>query len=143
MLPWVQVNQNGAVIMWPTTTVKAQPANGFEFPQVPDARGLALLANGEQALLAHLDLELEKQYARITTVARPADKAKLIAEIDAEILQLQRVEVSTLLAAQARGVDIEMSTVDPRALLGVDGPAVKYSRELTFEDMNVGPDADR
>jgi hypothetical protein len=106
---------------------------GFDLPQMADTRGLALMAN-KDAVLAHLDAQLERQYAKIKVVARPKDKDKLLAAVDAEVLELQRVEVATIAAGKARGIDIEMRQVDPRALISVDGRAPRFDLDRVIED---------
>jgi hypothetical protein len=132
LMPFPDVTRRGVDISFPQVTLKSEDG---EFLQVDDLRGVALLA-AEPAILAHLNAELERRYARVTTVARPADKARLMAEVEAEILQGQRVEAATIEASRERGIEIEPRALDPRALLAVDGPAVPYGRERTIDDEN-------
>jgi hypothetical protein len=70
-------------------------------------------------LLAQLDTAYEGKEVMSAT-----QRAKALAALDAEDLQLQRIEAELGWALRASGIAHKFRpTIDPRAVLGVDGPA--------------------
>jgi hypothetical protein len=70
-------------------------------------------------LLAQLDAAYEGK-----EVMSAAQRAKALAVLDADDLQLQRIEAELGWALRASGIAHKFRpTIDPRAVLGVDGPA--------------------
>jgi hypothetical protein len=76
------------------------------------------------------DLMVERGEAEIAKIAdddhalSPQDRAAKEVDLLADILELERLEEAHIMAAEAAGQAIaRRSNADPRAILGVDGPA--------------------
>lgn len=108
----------------PIVRVAAEPISAGHIPNAPDA--LALFCRyAPEAVIADLTAQAEKM-AGDRMVLTAEQKAKKLAEIDAEILRLQRIEAELIWQARAEGRDVWFSKgLDIRAVLGIDGIAPK------------------
>ncbi len=105
-------------------------ARGFDIPghdrieliYDPRAFYLADPAN-KKRVVEHIERTLREQYAGIKDTATDAERRSAIAKLDAEILELERLQVAAIRAIRAAGEWVPFPLkVDIRAVLSVDGP---------------------
>lgn len=106
-------------------------------PAVSDVR--PLLARVHHDVLAEeLRRLVDAKYARIELTMTAAEKISRVMELDAEILATERLIAEATWAARAEGIDIGFPILDPRAILGIKGPAPrKSSAQIEEEDDEV------
>jgi hypothetical protein len=118
-------------ISWAREGIAAEPASvrQDEAPFATDAKAIAAwLARDE--IVAEVTAQVEALYDDDTPVASDAEKRKLVAEIDAQILEAERVEAQAMWQARRDGVDLPWrADLDVRALLGVEGPVPQRRRD--------------
>lgn len=117
-------------IFWPDVKAQSRILGGMAVPLPGDVRHAGEeLPGGHLALLAFLckDTMLAAVMAEIDAVSEDSaalsseQRVAKIAELDARILKAERIEAA-LVAASSGSVDFR-EDADPRAVLGVDGPA--------------------
>lgn len=100
------------------------------FPAIPMAGGIFTVSDtvaiacwlNPEKVIDDLTEQLRQQYDGKSGLSA-REKAAQLAAIDAEILQVERVEAEIVWRQRAQGIPTPFRpTIDPRALLGVEGP---------------------
>lgn len=108
-------------ITWPFEAYPSVPMAGGIFT-VTDAVAIACWLNPEK-VIDDLTEQLRQQYEGQTGLTAK-EKATQLAAIDAEILQVERIEAEIVWRQRAQGIPTPFrATIDPRACLQVNGPA--------------------
>lgn len=109
-------------IRWPeTNSYHRKDGGGTARTRVPDVPAILAWLYGkdlEAALVAEIEAAAGSQATETLT---DAERARLLAELDAEILQAERIEESMIRAAAVEGLEIlRRPDADPRAVLSVE-----------------------
>lgn len=131
--PRVSFSGGRASLRMPMVGVDAEPNSmGGDpgiLPVTGDAHGLAAYFFHDQ-IAEIIKSEVAAHYADIPMVLSAAQKRQKHAEIDAAILEVERIECAAVWALRDQGISFAFRPdTDPRALLGVDGPAPRRPRE--------------
>lgn len=91
---------------------------------VHDARAFYLADPANyQTVRDHIERTVRDRYRSIKDTATEAEKRKRLAQLDGEILELQRVQVAAIRALRATGEQVPFPHgIDLRAVISVDGP---------------------
>jgi hypothetical protein len=125
-------NKGRPRITWASEVIDAEPRyiSQSEPPQATDARAIAMWVDPDRVRL-EVERQVEALYIDNPPVATTAEKRKLLAEIDARILDAER-DVAEACWASRRdgGTPIAWrADLDVRALLGIDGPTPHRPRD--------------
>jgi len=107
-------------ISWPTVGLRAQARLAGERVMTIDVEALAARHFGD-AIRAEIRAGLDQRYEGVGLALDPHEKAKKLREIDARLLELERIEAALVWQAIRNG-DTSVffrADADPRAVLGV------------------------
>lgn len=113
----------GAVdLVWPMKALNAEPPrnNPSAVPRAIDTEAVLAFLFGDR-IIEEAARAVDEAYEGTELVLDPFEKRKQLAELDAQLLELERAEVDAilaLLAAGDRSIDFRPGT-DPRAILGL------------------------
>lgn len=131
--PRVSFSNGMASLRLPVVGIDAEPNSighsGGSLPSAPDAHGLAAYFFHDQ-LAQIIKAEVAQHYKDLPVTLSAAEKRHRTADIEASILQATRVECAAIYHLRDQGISFAFrADTDPRALLGVDGPAPRRRKE--------------
>lgn len=120
----------GASLAFPMRAVAAEPS-GDDMPAVPDLTPLVLSLIDPEQLEEHIAGQVAAFYRdKVPLALSEAERNKRLDRIAADRLQNDRVEAAAVWAAREAGVEMAFGKdIDPRAVLGIDGPPPRKRRE--------------
>lgn len=98
-------------------------------PSVIDVRPLMMMVAGDR-IRETVEAAVREHYEGIEVAPDRENRRTLIADLKASLLEAERIECAAIWAAREAGHDVMFRPdADPRAVLGVEGPAPTKSRD--------------